>query len=199
MKGARSHPHPRPPLAAALVLGAVLWAAAPGPAAAATPPPGAIVDVVRIQDVRGQLRFAAPPSVHEGDYLEVVNETDPAKLGPHTFSLVGPGWLPKTKRARRLCFARHHVCRAIANWHGVAGEGPPTVNPAGAGPEGWSTMGNPFRAGDSWFTGTRPGASIVQQVSVDASLGPRTIYFMCAIHPEMQGRIEVLPSPVPAA
>jgi hypothetical protein len=198
MTRARSQPHPRPALAAALVLAAIL-AGAPARAGAATPPPGATIDVVRIQDVRGQLRFAAPPSVYEGDYLEVVNETDPAKVGPHTFSLVGPGWLPKTKRARGLCFSRHHVCRAIANWHGVAGEGPPTVNPVDAGPEGWSTMGNPFRVGDSWYTGMRPGASIVQQVSVDASLGPRTIYFMCAIHPEMQGRIEVLPSPVPGA
>ena len=109
-----------------------------------------------------------------------------------------PGWVPKTRRARKLCFARHHICRAIANWHGVAAEGPPTVNPAEAGLEGWSTMGTAFRVGDSWYTGMRPGASFAQLVSVDASLGPRTITFMCAIHPQMRGTIEVQPSLVPA-
>ncbi len=193
-------PAPRPHLLLPALTGAVLMAAALWPAAGVAlpaPPPGATVAVVQIVDVHGELRFDAPATVGEGDYLEVVNETEPARVGPHTFSLVGRGWLPRTKRARQLCFERHHICRAIANWHGVAVEGPPTVNPVEAGPEGWSTPGSGFRLGDSWYTGMKPGASIVQQVAVGASSRPRRIYFMDAIHPELHGSIKVLPPSAP--
>lgn len=197
IKRVRPNRQPGLGLACALVV-SFAFAAGPAGAAAEAPPPGATVAVVRIQDVRGQLLFAAPPSVREGDFLEVVNETDPVVVGPHTFSLVGRGWLPRTRRARELCFARHHICRAIANWHGVADEGPPTINPVDAGPEGWSTSGSAFRRGDSWYSGMEPGASIVERVSVNASLGPRRIYFLDAIHPETHGSIEVLPATAPA-
>jgi hypothetical protein len=191
MLGLRSHLL-APAAILALLAAATLWPAGAG-AAGVTPPEGATVDVVRIVDVHGELRFEAPATVVEGDYLEVVNETEPARVGPHTFSLVGRGWVPRSKRARELCFARHHICRAIANWHGVAEAGPPTVNPVDAGPEGWSTAGSAYRLGDSWYTGMEEGASIVEQVTVNATLGPRRIYFMDAIHPELRGSIKVLP------
>ncbi|MFN8163602.1 MAG: hypothetical protein U0R26_07185 [Solirubrobacterales bacterium] len=157
----------------------------------AAPPAGAKVDVVHIELVKGALKFVAPESVDQGDYLEVVNETNPKQVGPHTFSLVTKGSVPKTKAARQKCFTPNHICFAIAKWHGVKGEGPPSINPAEAGPEGWSTMGNLHKKGDSWFTGEKPKASIVQQVSATAG---QTIYFMCAIHPWMHGRIQVLPA-----
>jgi hypothetical protein len=180
-------------LAAASVAVSILVASGVGSAGAETTPTG-VTDVIHIREVKGALRFVAPPTVHAGDDLEIVNETNPLRVGPHTFSMVTKGSLPKTPRARRFCFTPKHICKAIANWHGVKGEGPPTKNPATAGPEGWSTMGGVHRKGDSWFTGGKPKASFVQAVTVDVSAGPQTIYFMCAIHPWMHGKTTVLPA-----
>jgi hypothetical protein len=174
------------------VAAAILVALGPGFAGAETTPTG-VTDVVHIKEVKGGLRFVAPATVHQGDNLEIVNETNPRRVGPHTFSLVTKGSRPETPKARQLCFTPHHICKAIASWHGVKGEGPPTKNPATAGAEGWSTMGNLNKKGDSWFTGTKPKASFVQVVSADTSTGPKTLYFMCAIHPWMHGKITVLP------
>jgi len=123
----------------------------------------------------------------------VINETDPKKVGPHTLSLVTKGSLPKTPNARKNCFTPKHICLAIAKWHGVKGEGPVTVNPAKAGPEGWSTLGSASKKGDSWFTGNKKGTSFSQQVTADPATTP-TLYFVCAIHPWMQGKTNVLPA-----
>jgi hypothetical protein len=103
---------------------------------------------------------------------------------------VTKGSLPKTPKARQVCFTPKHICMAIAKWHGVKGNGPVKVNPAEAGLPGWDTMGSVTKKGDSWFTGEKPGTSFAQPVSAAAGT---TIYFMCAIHPWMQGSIEVLP------
>jgi hypothetical protein len=139
------------------------------------------------------LRFVAPATIAAGEDLKVVNQSDPRKFGPHTFSLVTKGSLPKTPNARKLCFAKGHICRSIANWHGVKGNGPVKENPAEAGLPGWDTLGSNSRAGDSWFTGNKPGTSLTQQVTVDVSAGPTRIYFLCAIHPWMQGSSEITP------
>jgi hypothetical protein len=138
----------------------------------------------------GRLHFIAPKTIESGEDLTVVNQTNPKQVGPHTFALVTKGSIPKTKKARQLCFTPHHICKAIASWHGVKGNGPPTENPATAGAEGWDTLGSLTKKGDSWFTGEKPGASIDQKVTAAAGT---TIYFMCAIHPWMHGQIEVLP------
>ena len=113
--------------------------------------------------VKGALRFDGPSTVHAGDELEIVNKTKPSQVGPHTFSLVTQSSLPKTPKARQLCFTPKHICRAIASWHGVKGEGGVTKNPAEAGPEGWSTMGTPRKKGDSWFTGNQPNTSFAEK------------------------------------
>lgn len=139
------------------------------------------------------LRFVAPKTVAFGSELRVLNQSDPRKFGPHTFSLVTKGSLPKTPKARKLCFAKDHVCRAIARWHGVKGNGPVKVNPAEAGLEGWDTLGSPTKKGDSWFTGNKAGTSLTQTVTADIATGPTRIYFLCAIHPWMQGSTEVVP------
>jgi hypothetical protein len=181
-------------VATASIAVSVIVASGAGTAGAETAPtPTGTTDVVHIKQVKGALRFVAPPTVHAGDNLEIVNETHPRQVGPHTFSMVTKGSLPRTPRAIRFCFTPNHICKAIAFWHGVKGEGPPTKNPATAGAEGWSTMGSVHTKGDSWFTGTKPKASFSQLVSVDTSAGPQTIYFMCAIHPWMHGKITVLP------
>jgi len=149
-------------------------------------------NTVFIRDGKKGLRFVAPKYIYAGEELTVLNQTDPHKVGPHTFSLVTKGSVPKTPRQRQLCFTPHHICKAIAGWHGVKGEGPPKENPAEAGEEGWDTLGNLNKKGDSWFTGDKPDASETQVVS--AAAGTR-LYFVCAIHPWMHGSIAVRPAP----
>lgn len=143
------------------------------------------------------LRFVAPKTVFFGEELKVVNQSSPSKVGPHTLSLVTKGSLPKTPKARQLCFTPNHICKAIANWHGVKGNGPVKVNPAKAGLEGWDTMGSVKKKGDSWFTGNKPGTSFSQPVTADVSAGPTRLYFLCAIHSFMQGSVKVEAAPVP--
>jgi hypothetical protein len=149
---------------------------------------------VFIKDGKGGLRFVAPKTVVAGEELKVQNQTDPHKVGPHTFSLVEKSVLPKTPKARQLCFTKNHICKAIARWHGVKGNGPVKVNPVEAGLPGWDTLGNLTKTGDSWFTGEKPGTSFEQPVTASTVAGPTRIYFLCAVHPWMQGSIEVLPA-----
>lgn len=149
---------------------------------------------VFIKDGKGGLRFEGPKTVVAGEELKVQNQTDPHKVGPHTFSLVEKNVLPKTPKARQLCFTKNHICKAIARWHGVKGNGPVKVNPVEAGAPGWDTLGNLTKTGDSWFTGEKPGTSFEQPVTASTAAGPTRIYFLCAVHPWMQGSIEVLPA-----
>ncbi len=149
-------------------------------------------NTVYIRDGKKGLRFVAPKFIYSGEELTVLNTTDPHKVGPHTFSLVTKGSVPKTPKQRQLCFTPHHICKAIAGWHGVKGEGPPKENPAEAGEEGWDTLGNLSKKGDSWFTGEKPNASETQVVSAP---GGTRLYFVCAIHPWMHGSIAVRTSP----
>lgn len=155
--------------------------------------PQTSVPTVYIKDGKQGLRFVAPKTIVNGEQLRVLNTTNPKKVGPHTFSLVEQSVIPKTAKERQLCFTPHHICKAIAGWHGVKGEGPPKENPAEAGEEGWDTLGNLTKKGDSWFTGEKPKATITQSVNEGALAGPTTIYFICAIHPWMHGQITVLP------
>lgn len=149
-------------------------------------------NTVYIKDGKGGLRFEAPKTIVAGQELEVLNQTNPKQVGPHTFSLVTKGSLPKTPNARHNCFTPKHICMSIAQWHGVKGNGPVKVNPVDVGLEGWDTLGSTSKKGDSWFTGSKPNTSIVEKVS--AAAGTR-IYFLCAVHPWMQGSIGVLPAP----
>jgi hypothetical protein len=138
----------------------------------------------------GGLRFEGPETIVAGEELTVLNQTNPHKVGPHTFSLVTQGLIPKTPKARQLCFTPKHICKAIAAWHGVKGNGPVKVNPVDAGAEGWDTTGSLTKTGDSWFTGEKPGTSIVEKVTAEAGT---TLHFLCAVHPWMHGSIEVVP------
>ena len=99
--------------------------------------------------------------------------------------------MPKTAPQRKNCFTPKHICFSIAKWHGFD---PKTekisVNPAKAGPAGWSTMGSNSKKGDSWFTGEEKGASFSQEVTARAGT---TLYFVCAVHPWMHGKVKVLP------
>jgi hypothetical protein len=183
-------------LAAAAVAVLAVAALAPTLASGATsgtpPPPGATVDVLKIAGgfTKGNLLHFQNPTttVHTGDYLEIDNTTNPHQVGPHTFSLVTKNSIPKTKHARKVCFTKGHICKEIAKGLGVKGNGPPTKNPSEAGLPGWDTEGTKSTVGDTWFTGNKPNSSFVQIVSATPGT---TLYYMCAVHPFMHGKVTV--------
>jgi hypothetical protein len=179
----------------ALPVAAILLAA-PALSAAALTPTG-VTDTIHIVLKKGALRFVGPKTITQGDELEIVNDTSPRQVGPHTFSLVTKGSVPRTRGARQNCFTPKHICLAIAKWHGLNRREEVTINPAKAGAEGWSTMGSVNRKGDSWFTGFKKGASFTQQVTANATTEPKTLYFICAVHPWMHGSVKVEPSLLP--
>jgi hypothetical protein len=158
----------------------------PSLATGETVPTGVTDTVYMQQGGKHGLRFVAPPTVHVGDTLTVINQTNPHKVGPHTFALVTQQSIPKTKRAQKSCFKKGHLCKAIEGWFG----GPKLLeNPTLAGLPGWDTPGNKRVKGDAWFTGETPGTSISQTVTS----APTQLFFFCAIHPFMKGSVQVLP------
>jgi plastocyanin len=168
--------------------------------AAETPiAPTGKTDVIKIALTKGKLSFDGPESVTVGDQLQVINKTNPKQVGPHTFSLVTKGSLPKTRKAQKSCFSPKKICLAIAKWHGFNPKTEKITTPlVKTGPAGWSTMGDATgKKGDSWFTGEKKsGTSVTQQVTAEAGT---TLYFICAVHPEMQGQVKVEAPVVPVA
>jgi hypothetical protein len=176
-------------LAATLVLAVGAGASAAEPPVPPLPVATGRTVTIKVVEGGGKLRFVGPTTVAEGDTLEIVNTTNPLKVGPVTFSLVRPGHLPKTRRAQGRCFTPGHICWAIAEWQGVGGDGLPTINPTEAGLPGWDTPGTTSSPGDSWFSGTKPDSSFAQEVTAKA---PVRLWFMDAIHPFLRGTIKVV-------
>ncbi|HXF30372.1 MAG TPA: hypothetical protein VN522_02540 [Solirubrobacterales bacterium] len=174
---------------AVLVLGAGGAARAAEAPLPTIPEPTGRTATIKIVEAGGKLKFVGPATVAEGDSLEIVNTTNPLKVGPVTFSLVRPGHIPKTRRAQARCFTPGHICWSIAEWQGVGGDGLPTINPAEAGLPGWDTAGTTTRPGDSWFSGSTPGVGFTQEVTAKA---PARLWFMDAIHPFIRGTIKVV-------
>jgi hypothetical protein len=173
------------------VLALLIVFAASGSAGAATVPTGT-TDTIYIKAEGHKLRFVAPKTVTQGDELKIVNSTNPKQVGPHTFSLVTAGSVPLTKPARQQCFTPKHICLAIAKWQGFNQKEEITINPAKAGQPGWDTEGNATgKKGDSWFT-EKKGESFEQVVSADTTTGPKILHFICAVHPNMHGQVEVV-------
>jgi len=174
------------PLAALALLAALV---VPNLATAESVAPTEGVTTIEIKMEGKKMGFFGPGTVHEGEELKVVNMTMPSMVGPHTFSLVTKGSLPKTAKQRKTCFTPGKICMGIAGWYGLKGEEDPKHPMVAAGKEGWDTMGTVKKKGDSYFFGKK-GESVEQVVSAKAGT---TLYFMCAVHPWMQGSIKVLP------
>jgi hypothetical protein len=106
-------------------------------------------------------------------------------------SMVTKKSLPQTKNEFKACFnlKAGSICRAIARWHKINLQtfevGQPEVE---VGNPGWDTLGKArHKKGDSWYTETED-----ETTSRIVSAAPgKTLYFMCAVHPEMQGKIKV--------
>lgn len=181
-------------LAAAMATLSLLCAAPVG--AAAVPETGNTVEIDMVFK-KGAMKFTGPKTVTQGDTLRIVNSTDPKVTGPHTFSLAKKGTLPKTAPARRSCFAPKHICLSIAEWHKLSPKtGRVGLDLVKAGPAGWSTAGDNAKKGDSWFT-EKKGETFEQPVTA----APGDLYYICAVHAWMQGKVKVLPlvEPLPAS
>ena len=158
------------------------------PALASGAPESATANTVYIKAGKGGLRFVAPKTIVAGEDLTVLNQTNPHQVGPHTFSLVTKGSIPKTPNARKNCFTPEthlHGDRQVAR---VKGNGPVKMNPVEVGARRLGHARQRDQEGRLLVHRQKPGTSFVQPVSAAAGT---TIYFMCAIHPWMHGSIEV--------
>jgi plastocyanin len=183
----------------AAALTVILGSSSLAGAAETTITPTGKTDVITMALTKGKLTFEGPESVTVGDQLQVINKTNPKQVGPHTFSLATKGSQPKTRKAQKSCFSPKKICLAIAKWHGFNPKTEKITTPlVKVGPAGWSTMGDATgKKGDSWFTGEKKaGTSVTQQVTAEAGT---TLYFICAVHPEMQGQVKVEAPVVPVA
>lgn len=120
--------------------------------------------------------------VRSGGTITVVNN---ANDGPHTFSVVKKGDLPRTAKQINNC----KICETIAQQHGAdpSSDAPPqhlwTENTVGQ-----DTAANFDQPGDSAFIPPDPGSKV--QFKVTAAKGT-TLHFMCAVHPWMQAKVIV--------
>ncbi len=119
-------------------------------------------------------------TVRSGGTVTVTNTTEDA----HTLSIVKQSQLPRSLKQIENC----GVCGEIAKSHGVNPEGPPQQGPppiplVNVGPAGFN------EPGDSVVIGPKGhGGPVTFKVTAPAGT---TLNFMCAIHPWMQGRIQV--------
>jgi plastocyanin len=172
--------------------GAVALGLVGGPAASAEPDAGAAqgpAPAKIVMKVNGsKLVFSGSSEVVAGQPLKIVNRTRPRKFGPHTFSLVEESLHPRPTEFRK-CFSPGKICLRIAAAHKFD---PKTervnLKVVKTGKPGWDRMFTSSAKGDSWFT-EKLGASLSQKVT--AAPGT-TLHYMCAVHPEMHGEIDVV-------
>ncbi len=127
--------------------------------------------------IQDGLRFTPyRSSVKSGGTISLSATKSGMSEGPHSFSLVKKSQLPKTAKQINKC----KVCGQIAQEHGADpnSEAPPT-KPFIDGGDGFN------KPGDSTFFDGKP-----QKLKVTAKKGT-TLYFLCVIHPWMQGSIKV--------
>ncbi len=136
-----------------------------------------------------KLDFDGPERIRAGAKLNVVNRTDPEKVGPHTFTLIKKRFLPADRKEAKKCFDPGHICEPIAEAHEVDFE-TEEVNKAHVevGKKGWDKAFTMKKTGDSEFL---PAPDQEHGRRVKARPGT-TLYFFCVIHPTMQGKIKVV-------
>lgn len=133
--------------------------------------------------------FDGPATVVKGEELRIVNDTSVRKVGPHTFSLAKKSVLPDTPKEFRECFSPGKVCMDIANAHKFNPKTEKVAKPVvNVGAKGWNRSFTKSSSGDSWYTETKD-ESFTRRVSASAG---STLRFICAIHPDMQGKIKVV-------
>ena len=134
-----------------------------------------------------QLSFVGASKVKSGSQLLIHNDTDPSDLGPHTFTLIEKGSLPKTKAEIKKCQKlKTALCQAIVKAHKVdIDTGDVGRRSVDSGKTGWD---KPFGTkGDSWLSGPQ-GDEESRVVSAEPGT---TLYYFCIVHPEMNGKLKV--------
>ena len=135
-------------------------------------------------------RFDAPETVEAGQDLQIVNKSNPQQIGPHTFSLVEKTALPRGRDELKRCGKLKGICKDIAVAHEIDFQtfeiGEPNVE---RGAEGWDARFTGSEEGDTWYTETKD-----ETTSRQVTAGAGNLWFMCAVHPEMQGKVKVLPA-----
>ena len=171
-----------------LVAGLIGLVACAGMLALAAPAPAQGAQTIKIVRNGNNLLFKGAKAVRSGAQLRIVNKTKPNQVGPHTLSVVKKSLLPRTGKQIQRCFDEGRICFDVAVAHefdfdtGVVNE--PLVD---VGLEGWNRPFKPEAEGDSWYTETKD--EVFRQV-VSAQSG-RTLHYFCAVHPFMQGKLEV--------
>lgn len=170
-------------------LGALVVVGTGGGAASASPA-GKNATVIKMDRKGKDLFFSAPATVVAGTDLKIKNKTNPRQVGPHTFSLVSPKVLPTSRKQVKACAKKlKGICGSVVKWHDVDVQtGQIGENPVEVGKQGWDRQGNLKRKGDSWVA-TKKGQSFKRKVTAKPG---RTLHFFCAVHPEMQGEIQVV-------
>ncbi|HEY7077339.1 MAG TPA: plastocyanin/azurin family copper-binding protein [Solirubrobacteraceae bacterium] len=170
-------------IAATAALGASALAIAPAIAAPAKKNQIVIRDGTSYKPgfwVRDNMRFTPfTQTVRKGATVTLLNKGP--KDEPHSISFVKKSQLPKTNRAINRCSIPKGICLKIAVAHQVdlatGNVGKPVVDVNKPGVDG---------PGDSLFI--PPGQGV--KFKVTAKKGT-TLYFMCAVHPWMQGSVKV--------
>ena len=147
--------------------------------------------IIKIKLKDGTPKFKGPDTIHQTGELQVLNTTSPSAIGPHTFSLVKKAQLPDSESERIKCARlKLDVCEDIAAEHEmtrhpiVVGE-----HVVESGVVGWDASFDGDLTGDSWFTD-------VQDEDTERTV-PNTgkLFYLCIVHPRMQGSIKVIPQP----
>lgn len=187
----RHHLNARSGLAVVTAAGAIVAVSLGGSTASAggdASASGAAPATITMQFKRGRFFFDGASQVRKGDNLRIRNNTNPRMGGPHTFSLVQQSLLPENRREQRQCF-EGNICLKIGMAHRFNEDtgrvGRPLVR---VGKGGWNRQFSNKSNGDTWYSET-DGETFSQRVSASAG---RSLYYMCAIHPEMQGQIRVV-------
>ena len=127
--------------------------------------------------IKDSVRFGRDVTlIRSGGTVTIRNRT----REPHTLSLVKRSQLPRRVAQIDSCFDKG-PCGPLAQQHGVTEENKPPTNPlVNVGAAGFN------QPGDSIFFAPRRSVKI----RITAPRG-RRLYFMCIIHPWMQGRFVV--------
>ena len=98
---------------------------------------------------------------------------------PHTFSIVAKKDLPRSRKQLNRCGGPGTICDTISTAHQIGPDGNPQKPVVDVGTPGID------QAGDSFVLAPKSS----QKVALSAKRG--TLYFMCGIHPWMQGVLKV--------
>ncbi len=157
-------------------------------ATAGFPAPAAAKIKMVFDPQNGPPAFVGDTSVASGQDLKIVNASKPKQIGPHTFSLIEEGSLPTTNKEKNKCGKIElPVCVNVFNAHRVSKKFVVRKPNVEKGLIGWDTSFNDDVKGDTWFTETKNES---ETRAVTATPGS-TLYYLCIVHPEMQGSIGV--------